>query len=176
MNEVTVLSKVGEGAGHVVGTGLRATRRGTLALTKHGAIAAYAAVKLARTGATAAREARATAVERAAALKATDLPRPDVAAALPKLEAQRHLTNLRHEVAKHIEPAPRRRRWPLVVVGVLAVGGVAFAKARRPIAPPPAPAPPSMRAVPDLVESDPVDSDAMESDAVESDAETAGPT
>lgn len=169
MNEVTVLSKVGEGAGHVVGTGLRATRRGTLALTKHGAIAAYSTVKLARTGATAARAARATAIERAAALKAADLPRPDVGAALPKLEAQRHLTNLRHEVAKRIEPAPRRGRWPLVVVGVLALGGVAFAVARRPIAPPPAPAPPSVRAVPDSVETDGPDAEAA-------DAETAGPT
>jgi hypothetical protein len=142
MNEVTVLAKAGEGAGRAVGTGLRAARRGTVVMSRHGAAAVLAATR-------AGTSARASAAQRAAALRTANLSVPAVSVptvslpelktSLPDLLAQRHLTGLRQDLAKRIEPKARRRRWPYVLVGLLALGAAAAVVARRPVAPPPAP-------------------------------------
>src|ERR1035437_3507569 len=146
MNEVTVLSKAGEGAGRAVGTGLRAARRATVVLSRLAAAPALAATRAANT-------ARVSAAQRAAALRTADLSVPAVSvptislpelkASLPDLLAQRHLTSLRQDLTKRIEPRARRRRWPYLLAGLLALGAAAAAGARRPRAPPPAPLAPT---------------------------------
>lgn len=119
MNEATVLAKAGEGAGRAVGTGIRAARLGTVMLSTRGLVAAATAAKTATT------TARAAAARHAAAAATVDLSVPRV----------------RRGLARRIDPRPRRRRWPLVVAGLVALA--AAAAARRPVAPPPAPFPPT---------------------------------
>ncbi len=146
MNEVTVLGKAGETAGRAVGAGMRATRRGTVAVSRHGASAAYHA------GRAATAAARTAAAQRAAARAAAErslpsLPRPNVSlpsVAVPSVSAPAvpDLSTLRRDLAKRIEPR-RRRRWPFVVAGLLAVGAGVAVLARRPVASPPAAAPPT---------------------------------
>jgi hypothetical protein len=128
MNEVTVLSKVGEGAGRAIGTGLRATRRGSMQLSRSSAAA----------GLGAARMSIATARARAAKRAAQQL---DAARAASKDVAVPTVAELRQELARRIEPK-RRRRWPFVVAALVVGGGAAVVAARRPVAPPIAPAPP----------------------------------
>jgi len=60
MNEATVLSKVGEGAGYAVGSGVRAARRGSMWVSRSGATAGLGAARMA------AQSARARAAKRAA--------------------------------------------------------------------------------------------------------------
>jgi len=120
MNEVTVLGKAGETAGRAVGAGMRATRRGTVAVSRHGASAAYHA-------------------GRAAERSLPSLPRPNVSlpsVAVPNVSAPTvpDLSSMRRDLAKRIEPR-RRRRWPFVVSGLLAVGVGVAVLARRPVGP-----------------------------------------
>jgi len=151
MNEVTVLGKAGETAGRAVGAGMRATRRGTVAVSRHGATAAYhagrAATAAARTAAAQRAAAQRAAARAAAERSLPSLPRPNVSlpsVAVPNVSAPAvpDLSSLRRDLAKRIEPR-RRRRWPFVVAGLLAVGVGVAVLARRPVAPPPAAAPPT---------------------------------
>jgi len=134
MNEATVLSKVGEGAGYAVGSGVRAARRGSMWVSRSGATAGLGAARMA------AQSARAGAAKRAAGqLETAKAVRKDVS--VPSI------AEVRQELARRIEPK-RRRRWPYVMA-VLVVGGgaAAYALARRPVAPSPAAAPPTVNGV-----------------------------
>lgn len=128
MNEVTVLSKVGAGAGYAVGTGVRAARRGSVWLSRSGAAATLGAARM----------SIATARDQAAKRAGRQLERARKDISVPSV------VEVRQELARRIEPK-RRRRWPYVL-GALALGAgaAAYAAFRRPAAPPPALAPPTV--------------------------------
>lgn len=133
MNEATVLSKVGEGAGYAVGSGVRAARRGSMWVSRSGATAGLGAARMA------AQSARARAAKRAAGqLETAKAVRKDVT--VPSI------AELRQELARRIEPK-RRRRWPYVVAVLVVGAAAAYALARRPVAPSPAAAPPTVNGV-----------------------------
>ncbi|WP_127781570.1 hypothetical protein [Rhodococcus sp. X156] len=145
MNEVTVLSKLGEETGRVVGTGVRAARRGSVKLSQSGAVAGLGAAKMT---VKAAQGAAAKRAERR--LRQTGEAGRELVArvSLPELSLPELLdvAEVRAGLARRIDPPKKRRRWPLVAV--LLVGGAAAAAvvaSRRPVAPPPADAPPSVR-------------------------------
>ncbi len=133
MNEATVLSKVGEGAGYAVGSGVRAARRGSMWVSRSGATAGLGAARMA------AQSARARAAKRAAGqLETAKAVRKDVT--VPSI------AELRQELARRIEPK-RRRRWPYVGAVLVVGAAAAYALARRPVAPSPAAAPPTVNGV-----------------------------
>jgi len=133
MNEATVLSKVGEGAGYAVGLGVRAARRGSMWVSRSGATAGLGAARMA------AQSARARAAKRAAGqLETAKAVRKDVT--VPSI------AELRQELARRIEPK-RRRRWPYVGAVLVVGAAAAYALARRPVAPSPAAAPPTVNGV-----------------------------
>jgi len=133
MNEATVLSKVGEGAGYAVGSGVRAARRGSMWVSRSGATAGLGAARMA------AQSARARAAKRAAGqLETAKAVRKDVS--VPSI------AEVRQELARRIEPK-RRRRWPYVLAVLVVGGAAAYALARRPVAPSPAAAPPTVNGV-----------------------------
>ncbi len=134
MNEVTVLAKVGEGTGRAVGTGVRAARRSSMWLSRSGAAAGVGAARVSIAAARAQAAKRAARQVETAKTARKDVNVPSVA-------------QVRQELARRIEPR-RRPRWPFVVAALVTVGGAAaFVVARRPVAPSPAPAPPTVNGV-----------------------------
>ncbi len=128
MNEATVLSKMGEGAGYALGSGVRAVRQGSMWLSRSGAAAGIGAARMT------ASSVRAKAAKRAA--RQLDGARKD----LPTV------TEVRQELARRIEP--KRRRWPFGVAALAVLGGAAvYTVLRRPAAPPVAAAPPKVNDV-----------------------------
>lgn len=120
MNEVTVLSTAGELAGRAAGHGVLVARRAVVATTRS---ATTLAVRAGQASARAVRARRAREIR------------------LPSRDA------VRRDLAAAIAPT-RRRRWPWAVgvLGVLAAAAV-LALRRRPVAAPPAPAPPRVQDV-----------------------------
>ena len=146
MNEVTVLSAAGELTGRAVGTGLLLARRVVVAT---GRAATGLGAAAARAGSRATADTVAAHHRLAERAGAVSLPEVRVPTArLPDVRG------LRRELAAAVTPA-RRRRWPWVVLALGVLTGVAFRVAvRRPVASPPASAPPRVHDVGQPTESD----------------------
>lgn len=146
MNEVTVLSTVGELTGRAVGTGVLLARRAVVATGRTATGLGVAAGRASARAAADAVRARRRVVEQAGAISLPEVRVPAVR--VPDV------SELRRELAAAIAPT-RRRRWPWVVLVVGALTGAALlAAVRRPVAAPPAPAPPRVQ---DVARSAPVD-------------------
>ena len=139
MNEVTVLSAAGELTGRAVGTGLLLARRVVVAT---GRTAAGLGAAAGRAGSRATADMVRAHHRLAQQAGAVSLPEFRVPPArVPDVRG------LRRELAAAVTPT-RRRRWPWVVLALGVLTGVALRVAvRRPVASPPAPAPPRVQDV-----------------------------
>ena len=139
MNEVTVLSTAGKLTGRAVGTGFLLLRRVVVAT---GRAATGLAVAAGRAGSRATADtalAQRRVAERTRAISLPELRVPPVR--VPDVR------ELRRGLAVAVAPT-RHRRWPWVVLALGMLTGVALRVAvRRPVATPPAPAPPRVQDV-----------------------------
>lgn len=142
MNEVTVLSTAGELAGRALGHGVLLARRSAVAAGRGATALGVAAARASSRAAADAVRARRRVVEGTGSLGLPEVRLPSA-------------DGLRRDLAAAVAPS-RRRRWPWVVLslGVLA-GGTVVAASRRPVAPPPAPAPPRVEDLRDPALRDP---------------------